>query len=388
MKRKDRETTKKNAEKERQMRSALKRLNIQNEEKKLANCTKYLLKTSLSKNKTPYDRLISHNDYKMAAQNLQDGLSDEQSQALIATWKPKGKGRDALFRSLAEHFYCKFPIPSFLWSVFFFNKASRFTDRFFNNNICLVNLVKHLAAGGSLYKAVQQKQLPVPLTRKMCHDFLQSDKSTSFLRALRKVQIQAVGGDKKLLDQWMLHDVSSMSSYEDECFWFSFLAWLAKNPMLESSQVAPIIDYIKYTRRERPDFSMKGRSALALLRSIEDWHRELGVVNAGTHIYIPSGIKGGKYTTTSKGGIITHWEIREILTEKDLAAEGRAQSHCVYSYKHAVADGATSIWSLRASDERALTIEVRHQLKKIVQVRGRFNRLATSLENNVLLLWA
>jgi hypothetical protein len=43
--------------------------------------------------------------------------------------------------------------------------------------------------------------------------------------------------------------------------------------------------------------------------------------------------------------------------------------------------GATGTWAM-------LTIEVRNELRRVVQARGRFNRQPTSAEHHVLTRWA
>lgn len=66
------------------------------------------------------------------------------------------------------------------------------------------------------------------------------------------------------------HCGRAVQSREDETFWLSVLAFLAKNPMLEPSQISPLVDYISHRRREDVNFSMKGRSVLALLHNMKN----------------------------------------------------------------------------------------------------------------------
>jgi hypothetical protein len=82
-------------------------------------------------------------------------------------------------------------------------------------------------------------------------------------------------------------------------------------------------------------------------------------------------------------------------SDLELAAEGRRMNHCVYSYVWSIQKGQTSIWSMMLEDGKGatgrwamLTIEVRNDLRRVVQARGRFNRPATSEEHGVLLAWA
>ena len=70
-------------------------------------------------------------------------------------------------------------------------------------------------------------------------------------------------------------------------------------------------------------------------------------------------------------------------------------NHCVHSYVWSIQKGQTSIWTMTVEDGLGetgrwamLTIEVRKDLRRIVQARGRFNRAATGEEHGILLEWA
>jgi hypothetical protein len=191
----------------------------------------------------------------------------------------------------------------------------------------------------------------------------------------------------------MARDVGrTLKTKDEEVFWDSVLAWFAKNPMLDMNQLGPLIDYISYRRNNDADFSMKGRSALAMLRGLNEWHHELRMVrDFKEHNYTPSGFKTGVYETKkriNKSFVIQRWTIEEILTSKDLAAEGRAHKHCVYSYSSSIARGTISIWSMSLNKERMITIEVQNQSGMILQARGSHNRQMTAEEFRVLQKWA
>jgi hypothetical protein len=87
--------------------------------------------------------------------------------------------------------------------------------------------------------------------------------------------------------------------------------------------------------------------------------------------------------------------VEEVCSTEELAAEGRRMNHCVHSYVWSIQKGQTSIWSMTLEDGKGetgrwamLTIEVRMDLRRVVQARGRFNRSATSEEHAILLAWA
>lgn len=300
----------------------------------------------------------------------------------LTDWKPRGKGRETVFRSLAEHLLAKYPMPALLWNAFFERSAEQ-----------LHPFVGFVAGGGSLFKAVQQDLLPVPLTKRMCHDLMNLP-AERFTSAVRRVLVKAHGGDLRLHQAWMAtHVGEQIQTREEEDFWVTVLHWFAANPMLDSAQISPLIDFIAFRRRDNPAFSMKGRSPLAMLRGMHLWHGDLAKEKAIKGIiFQPSGFEGKTYlhkVRLEHGG--THeesWKVTEITCSKGLAAEGRAQKHCVYSYAWRIEDGKVSIWSMTCDDERRLTIEVQNESGRIVQARGKHNRMPTSDESRFLIRWA
>jgi len=305
-------------------------------------------------------------------------------------WKPKGKGRDTLFRGLCEHLLAKYPMPQFLWSAFYETDS---VDTF-------AKFVGFVAGGGSVFEAVKQGLVHVPFTRKMCHEFMTTPSHVTFLRALRRTPVFAFGGSERFLDVWMTSQAGRvLHAKETEAFWFSVLEWFGKNTMVDPSQVGPLTDYLLFRRRQDPAFSMKGRSILATIRGMEEWHAQLTKEKAIHGMtFKPSGYRDyetQKGVRDSSGNFITEtWRVKEILSSKALAEEGRKLNHCVYSYSWSVEKGSTSIWSmtfessLDGGASRCVTIELKNETRRIVQVRGRFNRAATSREFQVLKEWA
>jgi hypothetical protein len=170
--------------------------------------------------------------------------------------------------------------------------------------------------------------------------------------------------------------------------------------MLDPARVSPLVDYVAHRREEDPTFTMSGRSVAALIRGMEAWHRDLAreEIVRGT-VFTPSGfapIEVDLSRRTPAGHVAKHvWRVTEIGSSKELAAEGRRMGHCVLSYARSVESGLTSIWSMTYEDGRGdtgvwamLTIEVRNELRRVVQARGRFNRPATSAEHTILSRWA
>jgi len=264
-------------------------------------------------------------------------------------WEPRGKGRGTLFRSLCEHLFAQYPMPPFLWSAFFEEDSEAFAL-----------FVAHVALGGSVHGGVKSGLLPVPLTRQMCHDFMQTSADVGFFRGLRQVEVKAAGGDLRFLNAWMASQAGRrIHSPAEETFWLTVIDWFSKNPMADRTQVGPLVDYILFRRRQDPEFTMKGRSVLAMLRGMAEWHGHLAREKAlhGTS-FKPTGFRPYEVKRagrTQHGNHIEEvWRIEELLTSKALAEEGRVLGHCVYSYAWSIEKGITSIWSLSLESPETL----------------------------------
>lgn len=313
----------------------------------------------------------------------------------IDTWEPRGKGRETLFRSLAEHLLAKYPTPTFFWNALLTNE--------FHERERFMPFVVHVAAGGSVHDGVKKGLLPVPFTRRMCHDFLQTPSDVPFLRAIRRAEALSCGVDTgRFLDAWMASNAGNiLHPIADETFWLSVMDWFSKNPMIDPRQVGPLIDFIRYRHQQDAAFNLKGRTGVSLMRAMEEWHAEMAktkVTPGRSNTFNPSGFRAGefdksRYDETKTTAIEKHiWRFREILSAKDLAAEGRDMHHCVFSYSYSVERGTASIWSMThetwGGEERCITIEVHNRERRIVQARGKRNRAMTAPERLMLATWA
>lgn len=308
----------------------------------------------------------------------------------VDDWSPRGKGRDSLFRSLAAHCLAKYPTPAIVWNAFHEDNAD-----------ALVALAAHVAGGGSLYELVKSGFFAIPLTRKMCHDVLATPAEHKLLQAIRRTQARTAGCDPRFFDAWMATPYAQrIGTRCDETFWSGVLSWFANVGMLDPAEVGPLYDYIDHRRREDATFTLKGRSCLALMRLMKEWHGNLTKEKAITgKIFTPSGFGAfdGVLTRNEARGVIIkeRWRIDEVLTARSLADEGRRMGHCVYSYVSRIEHGNTSIWSVQMEDGlgdtgrwHMVTLEVRNDLRRVVQARGRFNRMMTSREHQVVTRWA
>ena len=327
----------------------------------------------------------------------------------IADWEPRGKGKTTIFNSLCDHLLAKFPTPLFIWSAFWELDVA---DAIRRLNVCregevkpdaegryidiecspIIQAVIRIARGDSFAKMCKSGDFPVSLTNKQCHQFLASNSESTFLSALRRTQIQTWGGDNRLLKVLMARELGRrLHGIVAETFLDSVIAWFSKNPMLDLEQFGPIMDFIFMKVAEDKKFSMKGRSAMAIMRAMGEWHQDLAKrqITHGKE-YKSSGFRPGHYELNhrepSGNYALCIYDIIEILSSKELHAEGKTQRHCVLSYSNSIEQGYCSIWSMRFNGERAITIEVRS--RSIVQARGHCNRKTTSEEFKIMQRWA
>jgi hypothetical protein len=122
---------------------------------------------------------------------------------------------------------------------------------------------------------------------------------------------------------------------------------------------------------------MKGRTATALVRLTEEWHRDLVKEKRPPKEWSQLGVADFRLLRGIAGEEV--WTVHELLSSKELHQEGKYMSNCVATYASSCASGACSIWSLRkrtfqsAGAVRIMTIELTNKSREIVQVRGRFN---------------
>lgn len=312
----------------------------------------------------------------------------------IEQWMPKSHNPNRQFSALARHLWAVYEVPLFMDKAWL--QGTALEQAWF----------KHMGRGGSIRTA---ERLPVPLTKKMAHHFVDAPSTYSIEAAFRWGQVLALGGDQRLADG--LRETRLVQDFRDNDFWLSVIRFFIRNPMLDRAHVQPIIDYIwnqRYEPRivfvergvarelgpEQPNLSMRGRTAVSLLRAVDQWHRQLGRETSGERLqWRKSPFRDFEFIEGSEQSKnMRIWQIRELLSSQELIAEGRRMCHCVASYANSCHNGACSIWSMEVETDEGteplVTIEVNHQRKEICQVRGKRNRLPTDKEKDILRRWA
>ena len=312
----------------------------------------------------------------------------------VEKWRVRRHNLDRQFSGLARHLLAAYDVPCFMDAVWF------------NQNETHQNWFKHIGAGRNIRTA---PDLPILLTKKMAHYFLEAPRQYTVEESLRWGQVHGLGGDGHLVEA--LRETRLVRTFDNDDFWVNVIRFFIANPMLDVDHVNPIVDYIwnqKYENRRvyaergvarevgpaQPNFSMKGRTPGALLRQVEEWHRQLGrAAKRGEVQWTRSRI--GEFCFqegSAERRNVRFWHVRELLSSDELIDEGQKMSHCVSTYAHSCHAGRASIWAMETEDEigcrKVLTIEVSPSDKRIRQVRGKWNRLPTPKEKGILERWA
>jgi hypothetical protein len=318
-------------------------------------------------------------------------------------WKRKTHQAQGQFESLLRHLVDRYKVPRFLmqaWS---------------HEEDFAVEWYLHLASGGSARKL---PGLPFPLSKKAAHLVRHIPAHLGITDGLLWAQVRSMGGAGAVF-RAIAGSFLGQQAYLEE-FWIQAIAWIIRQPGRDNDQVGPVIDYLNHRHGERnTNFSLKGRTWNAVVRDMNRWHRDLRAARVeeerswqsyiGNKYYVSLG-KGARGENadlirrpvesfiSSMGAIRDHRRcmitITQILSDKQLRAEGNRMNHCVYSYRLGCQKGDLSIWSMRAWDpatdreEALLTLELRHGSRRIVQIRGKHNRRATRQEMEIVRIWA
>jgi hypothetical protein len=314
----------------------------------------------------------------------------------IEDWTGSSASWRGGINSLAQHLLSEYRIPAF-FSAAWFASGDRYAEakrQWF---------VAH-AAGASF----RSLTLPIRLTRKMEHIFLGSRDHFGIEYALRRAELLGLGAEQQLTDAILA--TRPALDLDNGGFWRSvWLFLIAHSGSIDGTQVGPIIDFVHAVRHEhvavdtpegivmreppQPEFSLKGRTARSVLRLMDEWHRELGLVTGGLR-WEPSRLRPMVLETPQEdpAAAPVSWELTELTSSAQLRAEGVALQHCVASYSHSCWQGTSRIWSLRRrrdADVRSIvTVEVNPARRTIVQARGFRNRRPSGRALQLVHAWA
>lgn len=278
--------------------------------------------------------------------------------------------------SLASHLFGLYPTPRFMAASWFAGPAEH----------------RQWAVALGQGVAVSCLGIPITLTRRMRHLFLQSPDHLPIVHALRRAEVLGLGGTPHLVAQLLTTRLGE--DFEDPVRWRVALQWLVQcGQEIEPLHVGPLIDFL---RANLATVELRGRTFASVMRMVRAWHGVLAQRGETYRHWPPSRLPGFALAIppTLERPRPAEWLITELLDSNQLAHESHSMRHCVASYASACAGARSSIWSLRHrwTDDFAtrsvLTIEVRLKTKTIVQIRGTANASATSSAMHLVQQWA
>ena len=234
------------------------------------------------------------------------------------------------------------------------------------------------------------------LTRKEAHAFLTCKHDIGLAQALHFAVAKQAGASDGIALRIARSKISEMP-FDD--YWRSNARFFAANPPESVEQASDIVDYLRHKRAENANFTILGQglNIQSLHKRVVDWHRDLSRIKAmGQGSWPGAPLPDWQTESSDRSGQPALWKFEQIKTAPELAKEGNAMHHCVFSYKSQCMQGAVSIWSLKAaplysgipgSFERKLTIELGSDMS-IRQARGLANRLPRNDEANAVYQWA
>lgn len=176
--------------------------------------------------------------------------------------------------------------------------------------------------------------------RKMEHIFLGSRDHFGIEYALRRAELLGLGADQQLTDAVLA--TRPPLDLDNGEFWRTVWLFLIGNAgSIDGAQVGPIIDFVHAIRHERmavdtvdgivvreppqPQFSLKGRTARSVLRLMDEWHRELGLVMGGLK-WEPSRLRPMVVEALPEDPSAPpiSWELTELTSSAQLRAEAGA----------------------------------------------------------------
>ena len=299
----------------------------------------------------------------------------------LEDWNPKsGWARTSLVRGLAEHLYAKYPAPPFLLNgLGDFGYSAKFFAWVYYT----------VGTGRSLWKGLSSTPSPI-LPKKAWAEWLKTTTSNSSpIVSLRRAQVTHYGGRPEVGTQFA-RGALGLLTLGEERFLAEFAHWLARQEMLDAEQVLPLLDWANHRRGLDADFSMRGRTATSACRAMEEWHASISRVRKVSGVEFDScGVPGKTWEQEDKEtGEEVVWEMRELLSAKELHREGVALGHCVYTYTARCRSGSTAIYSLARGKKRLVTIRLHPNTGDIVETRGKFNVFPTDRQIRLIKDWA
>ncbi|MEK7949730.1 PcfJ domain-containing protein [Luteolibacter soli] len=326
------------------------------------------------------------------------------------SWRPAARlSPEEMWSDLLRHLFVEWPVPRFFDSAW----RTRGDLRTFERDwFC------HLARGGSWRKA---EGFPASISGRAVHFAMQAPETLTIPQALRWGQLASLSAPDALITEVLAHNSVLEFGYGD--LWSRLFAKVASAREFDAREFGVISDVIVELLHHHHvnracllvdlPLSELRLHAFRRWRSLLDAALKEGVRFRDTDL-TRSGLRAelrhlseatwapmpdvSSYEVVCAEGFEdpSVWTFREKLCHAQLIAEGEALRHCVSGYWRRCRSGRSAIFSLRqlhpaivpVRHEARLTIEVERATRRIVQVRGKWNRWPGEFEYRLLKRWA
>ena len=321
---------------------------------------------------------------ELAPALVQLGLYYPRRRRELEDWQPPSKNAFRQLDSLVRHLFDGFgDVPTWVR-----HRWGQTPD--LRNDLCPSALLVHLGSGQPLRNFAG---LPVRLSKRQAHLMQQAPAGCTFHEAYRYAQL-AERGAPEYLGVVLASPLGRLPIGADDEVYLAVLDLFRAEPEVDAWQFGPVCDYVRLRRYQgtateppQPGFSVRGRSLASLLASTARWQRSLGRGRANPHFNrLLDTTWPGLPVPGFVGGAGDWVRIRQLLSYPELLEEGQQMQHCVASFMHRCVRGQAGIYSLTLGGARKLTLQLSPE-RRLVQVRGKYNRAPTAEESGWVLSW-
>jgi len=325
-------------------------------------------------------------------------------------WKPEtGISPEEQWSSLLRHLFAKWPVPAFMDSVWLLPGDIIRRERHW---YC------HFAEGGSWRTA---RDMPPGISRRTIHHAMGAPARLTLIQALRWGQLQALGARQELVDAVLASPMAKLLSHE--AIWSRLLEKVAACPHFEERDFGVIadllVDLLDHGHEKRVGWLLDQSLPELRRHCYRRWQSLLNAAEANgisfrDKLLTRSGLRAElrhfsnsrwdpmegvspfEVTPHAGDGDASGWTIVELRCHARLAREGRSMRHCVEDYWRCCHAGRCAIFSLarRLTGDDAgkiiphVTIEVHRKSRRVVQLRGKWNRYPPPFERSLIGEWA
>lgn len=312
------------------------------------------------------------------------------------------------WRSLVRHLLTGWPLPDCFENAWLVFGPLRHLER---------DWYCHVGRGLSLRTAAG---MPRSISSRALHLATQAPAHFTIRQAVRYGQLQACQAGPALMEEVLASRV--VPDFSNEFIWSRLLPKAASAPNLPAGTFNLIADTLAGMVRNGQDtrvLALLDQPLADLYRFGILWWERLAASIRDQGLVLPAmDVRRASCRADLEGlvhavweglpGIDPHfslpdlegrglqWTFHELTSLVGLMQEGRRLRHCVATYRRFCEPGLCSIFSLRQSDPRqpgrapqpVLTLEINRAKRRIVQVRGKWNRFPRRQENAIIRTWA